>query len=148
MLAVRYAPCKQRGQRRPINAALGITRRVLILAATLLLGGCATYRIEALDGRFPPNAAQPNVVKENTLPEGRHCFEPLLHFLSIGIIPTHCVETYSIEFSEPTVSSLKVEVTSMQGWIALFLAATPGWTLGYADNVESKIITTLQTKTQ
>ena len=127
---------------------LGVIQRVSILAATLLLGGCATYRIEALDGRFPLNAPQPHIVKENTLPEGRHCFEPLLHFLSIGIIPTHCVDTYSIEFSEPTVSSLKVEVTSMQGWIALFLAATPGWTLGYPDNVESKIHTKLRTKTQ
>ena len=124
----------------------GVIHRVSILAAVLLLGGCATYRIETIDGRFPLNAPQANIVKENTVPEGRYCFEPLLHFLSIGIIPTHCVDTYSIKFTDPTVSSLKVEVTSMQGWIALFLAATPGWKLGYPDDVESKITTTLRTE--
>ena len=58
-----------------------------------------------------------------------HCFEPILYVLSVGVIPTHCVETYRVSSEDQDFGTVKV--TKMQGWLPLFMVPLPSWNYGF-----------------
>jgi len=64
--------------------------------------------------------------------EGFQCFEPMMYFLSLGLIPTHCVGKHEliIKFNENGVEKTitkKIKETTMGGWFPLFLLFSPNW---------------------
>ena len=75
---------------------------------------------------------QPQIFQLNTRPEGFQCFEPMLYVLSLGIIPVHCVNTFEVRSSAEPEQLAKVNVTTISGWAALFLAPLPKWKFGEA----------------
>ena len=106
------------------------------------LTGCVTYRISPKEKPLRVDRdARLQIVKENQGPEGFQCFEPMLWFLTVGIIPTQCVDTYNVAVVttvEPAPEA-KYTVTSIGGWAALFIFPLPGWHFGKAENIEAKI---------
>ena len=56
----------------------------------------------------------------------------MLYVLSLGIIPTHCVNTFEVQSSSTPEQQTKVSVTTIGGWAALFLAPLPQWKFGEA----------------
>jgi len=56
----------------------------------------------------------------------------MLYVLSLGIIPTHCVNTFEVRSSTEPKQQTKVSVTTLGGWAALFLAPLPNWKFGEA----------------
>ena len=125
------------------------------LVALTQLTGCAAYRIVPTNDfkarapmiqeylRANPEEAM-SIVKLNEFPNGAHCFEPLLYVLSLGIIPTHCVDQYHVKVASTAQSEEKdlttdYEVTAMQGWIVLFLPLSPRWKFGFEYNADEEI---------
>jgi len=106
---------------------------------TLILSSCASYKVvpEGDIAQAKNNSETLVVTKMNEFPEGRHCFEPMMYVLTLGIIPTHCVDTYIV--SSESVELGRVKVTYMQGWVALLIAPLPVWEYGYGSAVESEI---------
>jgi hypothetical protein len=108
----------------------------------LMLTGCVTYRIspKAKPLRVEPDASL-RIIKLNERPEGFQCFEPMLWFVTAGVIPVQCVDTYSVAHVtavEPIPGAVYT-VTSIGGWAALFLAPFPSWHFGNPKNVEAEI---------
>ncbi|WHI45408.1 hypothetical protein [Microbulbifer sp. VAAF005] len=104
-----------------------------------LLSACATYKVEPED-KFSEAISDKDAVavtRVNKWPEGNHCFEPMMYVLTLGIIPTHCINTYSVSSGSQELGQVKV--TSMQGWVALLIAPFPNWQYGYTNEVESEI---------
>jgi hypothetical protein len=113
--------------------------KLITIILSLSLSACATYKIVP-DGKISLSESSPEnitVVRENEWPEGNHCFEPMLNVLTLGIIPTHCVDTYRVSTKHQELG--KVKVTSMQGWVALLMAPSPSWQYGYGSNIEAQI---------
>jgi hypothetical protein len=114
----------------------------IALVAALSLTGCVTYRISPKDKPLHADAPTPlRVVKENQSPEGFQCFEPMLWFITVGIIPFQCVDTYNVTLvtSMEPAPEAKYKVTSIGGWAALFIAPLPSWHFGKPENVETQI---------
>ncbi|WP_444904258.1 hypothetical protein ACJJIU_03925 [Microbulbifer sp. CnH-101-E] len=113
--------------------------KLALIIQALALSACATYKVvpESNLSKVENPTEAVRVAKVNEWPEGNHCFEPILYVLTLGIIPTHCINTYNVS-SGPQVLG-QVKVTSMQGWVALFMAPFPAWQYGYATEVESEI---------
>ncbi len=114
--------------------------KVLIpLILALFLPACATYKVvpESELQLSQKGLEEISVTKENEFPEGAHCFEPMFYVLTLGIIPTHCIDTYQISDEDQNLGLVKV--TTMQGWIALLIAPFPTWKLGYGTEVELEI---------
>ncbi len=105
----------------------------------MVLSSCATYKVvpEEEFSKETGITESITVTKVNERPEGNHCFEPMMYVLTLGIIPTHCVDTYSVSSDSRELGNVKV--TSMQGWAALFMAPLPAWQYGYGSEVESEI---------
>lgn len=78
-----------------------------------------------------------DVNKANEWPEGKHCFEPMFYVLTIGIVPTHCVDRYTISAGSGEIGQAKV--TMMQGWVTLLLVPFPQWVYGYGIDVTPEI---------
>ena len=110
--------------------------RLLALIAAFALTSCFAYKV------VPENSSRPfasdaelvvsRIKPENyPYPEGLHCFEPMLYLLTVGIIPAHCVERYSVSATAPgdggELPPVKVKVTVVGGWIALLLIPLPNW---------------------
>ena len=115
----------------------------IILAGSLV--GCAAYRITLKEDRGLAAAVQRagsdapiQVSKENRVPEGFQCFEPMLFFLTVGLIPVHCVDTYKASAAELGGESIYT-VTAMQGWVTLVLMPLPGWHFGFGRNPQPEI---------
>ena len=110
-----------------------------IVILSLVLSSCATYKVVPERGflKEPSTSEDITVTKVNEWPEGNHCFEPMMYVLTLGIIPTHCVDTYSVSSESRELGKFKV--TSIQGWIALFISPFPTWQYGYSSEVESEI---------
>ena len=118
-----------------MSSKLGIS---LIVALAALLSGCGAYRVN-VEGGTPDATSELRIEQLNEFPEGVHCFEPYLYVISLGIIPAHCVNRFSIETVEPdgeTVETYTAEVVSMQGWVALFLLPTPTWRHDNGSDIE------------
>ncbi len=120
--------------------------RLALVSIALALSGCAVQRIsatESLDEKLPALRAhlqeQPDAELVVTrlsgfgaADEGLHCFEPMLYAVSLGVIPAHCRSRHHLSSQSPAgveVSELETDVvvTSMQGWLPLFLAVLPSW---------------------
>ena len=103
------------------------------------LVACSTYKItpDKEISNYDNSSQEISVTKDNEFPEGNHCFEPMLYVLSLGLIPTHCVNTYSIQNNDDILG--KVKVTEIQGWVALLIAPFPKWQFGYSLNPENEI---------
>ena len=120
--------------------------KLAIVFLSVVLSSCVTYKIVP-GGNFSAEARtieSITVAKINKWPEGNHCFEPMMYVLTLGIIPTHCVDTYSV--SSDSRDFGKVKVTFVQGWVALFMAPLPTWQYGYGSEVESEIKDIVQVK--
>ena len=114
--------------------------KILIpLFLTVVLSACATYKIvpENEITLSQKNFEEITVTKDNQFPEGGHCFEPMFYVLTLGIIPTHCVDTFRVSEEDEEIALVKV--TSMQGWITLLIAPFPTWKYGYSTDVELEI---------
>ena len=110
-----------------------------LILPVLFLSACATYKVVP-DGKLNKAASSDEVVivtKVNEWPEGNHCLEPMMYVLTLGIIPTHCINTYNVSSGEQELGQVKV--TTMQGWVALLIAPFPTWQFGYTTEVESEI---------
>lgn len=75
--------------------------KIIILTISLSVISCATYKIVPNEDfnliEFHKNKnISINIEKSNQQPGGLHCFEPMLFVLTLGIIPTHCVDTYNV----------------------------------------------------
>ena len=106
--------------------------KAILLLPILLICSCATFTVYQ-DGelKHSPDIHNVSIKKINDLPEGFHCFEPLFYVLTLGIIPTHCVNTYNV--SVDSVDLGDVKVTSMQGWVTLLMIPFPSWQFGYGN---------------
>lgn len=106
----------------------------------LLLTSCAAYKVVP-EGRLKTlqEGESFSIKKQNEWSQGAHCFEPLLYVISLGIIPTHCVDTYSISTESDKLGTVKV--TSMQGWVTFFMFPFPAWQygLGSKKDIENNV---------
>ena len=138
--------------RRP-GVRRGGTGVLAALVATTLCGGCAVYRIDVTEdyealartavtvGSGEARDVQVDLLNE--FPEGAHCFEPLAHVLSLGIIPTHCVDRFHVSRAAAGAEADRdthFRVSYMQGWVALGLALSPQWKLGYGEDIDSQLL--------
>ena len=113
--------------------------KLIALIFILILSGCSTYKIVPDIGmsQLKNSAETISVAKVNKWPEGIHCNEPMLYVLTLGIIPTHCVDTYKVSTESQELG--KVKVTSMQGWLTLMLVPFLTWQYGDGSGVEPEI---------
>lgn len=84
------------------------------------------------------------VTQQNSYPEGFQCHEPMLYFLTLGIIPTHCIYSYNVMLiknsnQQDDIPLGTFRVTSVGGWAALFIAPFPQWKFGSSPNIEHEI---------
>lgn len=113
--------------------------KVKTLLIALVVSSCATYKVvpETEMASLEKGTETISVSRVNEWPEGSHCFEPMMYVLTLGIIPTHCVDTYKVHTESKELGQVKV--ISVQGWVALFMAPSPIWRYGYGSEVESEI---------
>jgi hypothetical protein len=123
------------------NKALYLMKLIAGVTLMAFLTGCGAYRVALKEGDValapvPDGAVE--ITKQNESPQGLHCFEPMLFFLTIGIVPTHCVDTYQV--STATTQSTYT-VTQMQGWLTLLLLPLPSWhyTFGHRGHAETEV---------
>lgn len=122
-------------------------RAAVVAAVISHLVGCATYKIEATSeyqSTSVETSSELYVTQVNDYAEGVHCFEPMLHVLSLQLIPTHCIERYNVSDSHPskrdeTTLETHFVVTSMQGWIALPMSLSRQWRFGYGEDAAVQI---------
>ncbi|MCL6272352.1 hypothetical protein M3P05_20775, partial [Sansalvadorimonas sp. 2012CJ34-2] len=100
--------------------------RKLILLLVVLASGCVSYQVQP-KGQLqnPVISKELSITRDNIYPMGKHCFEPMLYVLTLGIIPAHCENIYTVSADNEVLG--KVKVTSMQGWAALFSALSSEW---------------------
>lgn len=128
--------------------------KAFILATASLLSGCMVYRvapenIEAFKSANLAHDVPVEVVKQNEFPRGFQCFEPMLFALTVGIIPVHCVDTYTASISKNGESvSGTYTVTTMQGWFPLLLLPFPSWHYGNGQHPEPMIESMVKGSTQ
>ncbi len=118
-------------------------KQTLLIALILSLSSCAAYKVVP-ESNLMHAAGEISLVKLNNHAQGLQCFEPMLYVLTLGIVPTHCVDTYSV-FTQ-THNLGRVKVISMQGWVALVLPASPVWKYGYGHNPETDILRLVQSQ--
>ena len=111
------------------------------LLPILLVCSCATFTVYP-DGELTHSSDVQNasITKINEWPEGIHCFEPVFYVLTLGIIPTHCVNTYSVSVNSVDIGVVKV--TTMQGWVTLLMIPLPSWQFGYGN--EQDVLVTVK----
>jgi hypothetical protein len=113
--------------------------RLLLTFLVIALTGCGTYKIVPIGTLEKVSDSQEllTVLQVNEFPQGNHCFEPMMYVLTLGIIPTHCVDTYNVTSGEQEIGQVKV--TSMQGWVALLIAPLPTWQFGFPEGVDARV---------
>ncbi|GAA3930443.1 hypothetical protein GCM10022277_28950 [Litoribacillus peritrichatus] len=114
-------------------------KRLFVIVIVLALSGCVAYQVTPEGDFKQPEIKQEDisVTRENALPAGRHCFEPMLYVLTLGIIPAHCEDTYNLTADSKEIG--KAKVTFIQGWAALLLVTLPSWEYGNGQDVGSEI---------
>lgn len=117
-----------------------IKRMLLSLLIIAHISGCAVFKIEAtdLDSKSLANLEKEtsSIERVNSdFPEGMHCFEPMMFFLTLGIVPIHCINRYELSIEEKNghKKTHEVKVTSMNGWIPLLLIPSSTWNYGKYD---------------
>ena len=125
--------------------------RHLLLLCVFFLAGCAVYRVApendaALKAAHVLPSSKVEVVKQSRFPDGFQCFEPMLFVLTIGIVPAHCVDTYTASAfsSNGEQVSGTYKLTRMQGWLPLLLLPFSGWHYGLAQQPEVVIEATVK----
>ena len=123
--------------------------KVCSVISVLLLAGCSTYKIEKIDsaGMTTPKLEVKSIItvtQQNSYPEDFQCHEPILYFLTLGVMPIHCIRNYSVMLiknlnKQDDIPLGAFQVTSVSGWAALFLAPFPQWKFGYSPNIEHEI---------
>ncbi len=114
----------------------------LAVLMILSLASCATHKIET-SSQFPLSKLQgenPSSISSTKLGEpgqGVHCFEPMLHILTLGIVPTHCIDEYQVKLNDEPIGDVKV--TTMSGWIPLLMNALPKWKYGSRPNIAEEL---------
>lgn len=116
---------------------------LLILLASFLVASCASYKVETQKGfDFSSikgkNGESLKLEKTNEYPQGGQCFEPMLFVLTLGIVPTHCVDDYNVTVEEKSIGTAKV--TTMSGWLPLIMVLSPKWKYGIEPKIENEII--------
>ncbi len=119
--------------------------RFALILSILAISSCAAYKVEKSGPIDKVTSSElVTVEKSNEWPEGLHCFEPMLYVLSVGIIPTHCVDRYAVTLDSHEIGQAKV--TMMQGWIALLMVPFPRWKYGYGIDAEPEIMDMVEVK--
>ncbi len=127
--------------------------KFVVLLSVAFLSACAAYKIERNPDMEPLSAPGYSILESNIeitqsqltkFPEGFQCFEPMLYFLSVGIIPSQCVDRFIVSTAIPAGRVEKAVlaeyvVTRMQGWVALLLPLLPTWRFGYGGGAETEI---------
>lgn len=147
-------PCNKRNHADQFSAALQISRcygryarqtmkYLTMLLISLMVSSCASYKVETseefnfseVEGKSEQSI---ELKKTNDYPQGGQCFEPMLFVLTLGIIPTHCVDDYNVAVEGGDIG--KAKVTMMSGWFPLFLALSPSWKYGVEPKIEKELI--------
>lgn len=121
-------------------------KKIWLIALMASLTGCSVYRVTPEEGSWLTDRhisqAEITVAKVNQYFQGAHCFEPMLYVLTLGIVPTHCVDTYSITIiapeTEPATGTYRI--TRMNGWLPLFLMPFPAWHYGNGPEKELEVV--------
>ena len=119
-----------------------------MLATAILTSACSVYKIapeEVIGSQVRALGSSATVIELTDFPEGAHCFEPMMHFLTLGIIPTHCVERFHVQTTPPENDDnnelpTHYRVTYMQGWLVVPLAFSRAWRFGFGENVQDEIL--------
>lgn len=145
--AIKYvqqaAPDVQQVGRRLWRRYAGQVMKHGVFIISLFLSGCASYKIET-SSSFDfskikdDNREKIEVIKLNDYPQGGQCFEPMLFVLTLGLIPTHCVDDYEVKVGSVSVGEAKA--TYMSGWIPLFLPIHPKWKYGGNPNISEDLV--------
>lgn len=117
--------------------------KYFLIPLSFTLFSCASYKVETssefdftkIDGKKEQSIT---LKKVNDFPQGGQCFEPMLFVLTVGIVPTHCVDDYNVEVEGESLGSTKV--TTMSGWIPLFMAMLPKWKYGIEPKITKELI--------
>ena len=130
-------------------------KTLLILCLLFSVGCTATRSIPYLDsdltekGRFllstnaPIVSAKVENVTENKF-LGASCSPPILFIVSLGIIPSRCVDRYKVINSEGINEySGEYVVTRIGGWFALILGMFPDWEFGLVKTEDRILWTTI-----
>lgn len=128
---------------------LHVMNKLPFIIVSLLLSGCATFKVEQtefVDAKITlaDSQASIKVALNGSRFGGSHCYESMLFVLTLGIIPTHCISNYSaavVAAAEPDreIPLGTFRITSINGWLALFLAPLPQWNFGSPDSPEVEI---------
>jgi len=124
--------------------------KIISVTLAILLSACATYKVEIIEetpsAQKAIAASTPiTVTQESSYPKGFQCFEPMMFVLTLGLIPTHCVNTYSVSSAAPTTDQQEAvalgtfKITTMGGWAALIIAPLPKWKFGSPSEPELEI---------
>ena len=62
----------------------------------------------------------------------------MLFVLTLGIVPTHCVDDYNVIVEENNIGAAKV--TTMSGWFPLIMALSPKWKYGVEPKIEKELL--------
>ena len=124
------------------SSVLGFMMRILIIVTSFLISACASYSLNVSEDfqyeRVRAASSDTIQVKQlNHYAKGVHCWEPMFFVVSLGLIPTHCVNDYEVFVSDESVG--KAWVTMMSGWLPPLLSLLPGWTLKEPDVKEAVI---------
>lgn len=113
--------------------------RSLIAVLFFSLAACSAFKIEPERVANATRDAELEVTKVNKFPQGFQCFEPMLNVLTLGLVPAHCVDTYSVLAAGTSQEVVRVEVTYVYGWVALLLPPLPSWRYGDGQGIEPEI---------
>ncbi len=123
--------------------------KVCNIIFTLLLAGCSAYKVERSQNINAPmlelrSSSVITVAQDNSYSEGLHCHEPMLYIFTLGIIPTHCINRYSIMLirslnSQEDIPLGTLKITIIGGWAALFIVPLQEWRFGSPPRTESGI---------
>ncbi len=133
----------------------GIAIKCLIILILTVLSGCVAYRVQTT-----PDPAFDHAVKEiasigeldhrlsvedqqihSTTAIGEQtaavfCSEPLVSFLTLGIVPRVCTRIYKVTLL--SVDSTQVErdyqTKSVSGWLAVLLLPSGDWSYGFEED--------------
>jgi len=115
-------------------------KALITVLLALKLVACASYKIVPQGDIKPVSGPEAELVveREQGWQKGLQCGTPIYHVISLGIVPKHCVDVYSVREGDDRLGNVKV--ISMQGWIPLFMWPSPTWNYGFGDDVNDEII--------
>jgi len=113
--------------------------KLLSILSVFCLTGCTIYKVEpksdltnSIDKSeeiFVTSVGQYS--KSNMCPDSRE------YNISLGLIPSQCIYRFEVSTSSKNLGT--VQVTTMKGWLPLFMAPLPSWHVGYGERAEPVI---------